>query len=143
MAGAAEDHQVGLLRVLDNIGAGQEAAHAVPEENIGQVGIIGFHQIVELVHVLHHMAPALIVGKKAQILGDGDGFAVAQMVVAYHKDAVLGKEKGKIVVAVDILGNAVGDLQYGSGRSVGHALPGVDMVFACAGCKSKITETWH
>ena len=143
MAGAAEDHQVGLLRVLDNIGAGQEAAHAVAEENIGQVGVIRFHQVVELVHVLHHIVPAVILGEKAQILGSGNGLAVAQMVVAHHKNAVLGKKSGKIVIAVNILGNAVGDLQNGPGGPVGPTLTGMDMVFAGAGCKSKITETWH
>ena len=143
VAGAAEDHQVGLLRVLDNIGTGQEAAHAVPKENIGQIGVIRFDQIVELVHVLHHIVPAVFLGEKAQIIGIGNRLAVAQMVVAHHKDAVLGKESGKIVVPVDMLGNAVGNLQNGPGRPVRHTLPGVDMVFAGAGCKSKITETWH
>ena len=98
---------------------------------------------MELIHVPDHIVPAVGLGEEAQILRGGDGLTVAQMVVAHHKYAVLGKEIGKIVVPVNMLGNAVGNLQNCPGLPVRHTLPGVDMVFAGAGCKSKITETGH
>ena len=130
VAGAAENGSVILAGVLDQVGAGEEAAHAVAEHHIGQAGVLLHRPVMKLFHIPQHIVPAIPGGEKAQVLRAVDGFTVPQMVVGHHEAAVLGQKLHKLSVAVDMLRNTVGDLDNGLGVPIGQAFQSADTVHA-------------
>ena len=129
--------------MLDEIGAGEEAAHAVAEDHIGQAGILLAHEIMELVDVGDHIIPAVFLGKKALIRGGLDGLAVAEVIVAHGDEAVLREEGHEITVAVHVLGDAVLDLDNTPGRSVREAFQTADGILAGAGREAEFFKNGH
>ena len=69
---------------------------------------------------------------------------MSQMVVPHYRIAVLCEETGKGVVAADMLGNAVDQLDHRlRGAGFGQPLHRVDLVEAVAGGKSKFLQNSH
>ena len=76
----------------------------------GQPGILLPQPLVQQMDIVHHRLPG---GSVAEIHRHGplrQGLAVAQMVMARHKDALLIEIPGEAVVSQDVLRHAVGDL---------------------------------
>ena len=71
-------------------------------------------------------------GKEALLRRGGNGLAMAQMVVAHGDKAVVGQKSHEIAVTVDMLGNAVLDLDDTPRRAVGQAFQAVNGVFSGA-----------
>lgn len=80
MPRAADYHGVRLLRMADDIGAHKEAAHAVPEENIWQVGVLLVHDVVQPVDIPDDIVPAVALGEEALLAAVVDGLAVTKVI---------------------------------------------------------------
>ena len=65
LAGAADDDALESLGVINDIGAGQEAAHAVAEQEVGDIGVLGCGELVERVHIAHDIIPAVFFREEA------------------------------------------------------------------------------
>ena len=65
------------------------------------------------------------------------------MVVAHHRQPLLIEIAGKAVVAADMLGYTVGNLQHGTRRSLRQPLHGVELGLAVAGEKGELGEICH
>ena len=100
-AGAHDDGTVQLLAPLAEILPGIERAHAVPQQEIRHAGVELLCQLGHGVKVLQHGAVAVRLGEIAVVGLGADGTAVAQMIVAGHKDAPLGQRFGQRFVAVN------------------------------------------
>ena len=133
LAGAADDDALEPLRMVNDIGAGQEAAHAVAEQEVGDVGILGGGQLMELIHVAHDIVPAVLFREEAQLLLVFGGLAVAEVVVCDDDKAVIGQKLHEWGVTIDMLGDAVRDLQNGADFAVGGAFSCKYLVFPVSG----------
>ena len=67
LPGAAEDGGVVLVRITNQIGAGQKTAHAVPEKDIGNVMKFLPNLIPQGFHIIDGISPAVLSVKTAQI----------------------------------------------------------------------------
>ena len=143
MPRAADYHGVRLLRMADDIGAHKEAAHAVPEENIWQVGVLLVHDVVQPVDIPDDIVPAVALGEEALLAAVVDGLAVAKVIVADDDEAVIGEKTGKIVIALDMLGDAVLYLHDAARLAFRRPLADVDAVFSGAGVEIKIRKIRH
>ena len=132
MTCAAENYAVVFIRVLYEIGAREEAAHAVPEEHVGKLRVLFRHDVVQLVHIVHDAPPAVFLGKEALLLGYAYALAVAEVVVACGDKAVIRQKLHEWPVAVNVLGNAVGYLHYRARLAVRYTLECVDACSAGA-----------
>ena len=140
---AAEYDAVVLIRVLYEICAREEAAHAMPKEHVGKLRVLIGHDVMQLVHIVHDAPPAVLLGKKALLLGNADALAVAEVVVARDDKTVIRQKLHERPVAVNVLGDAVGDLHYRARLAVRYALERMDAGSAGARLKIKILKTWH
>ena len=131
MTGAAENGSVILAGVSDQVGAGEKAAHTVAKHYIGQAGMLLHRPIMQLFHIPQHIVPAVPGGEETQIFRAIDGFSMAQMVVGNHNIAVPGQKFHEFRIAVNMLGNAVSNLNNGLGFAIGQILFGADAVHAC------------
>ena len=129
--------------MVNNVGAGQEAAHAVAEQEVGDIGVLGGGQLVELIHVAHDIVPAVLFRKEAQLLLVFGSLAVAEVVVGDDDKAVVGQKLHKRSIAVNVLGDAVRDLQNGADFAVGGAFSCKYLVFPVSGQKPEIMKRWH
>ena len=112
MAAGAHNNGPGQpLPVALDILAGQKAAHAVPQDKIGQLGVIFLCEGAQGVNVLQHTAVAVGLGKKAPVFFARHRKAVAQMVVAHHQKALCGQPAGKAVIPAHVLVHTVNELQ--------------------------------
>ena len=143
LTGAADDDALESLRVVNDVGAGQEAAHAVAEQEVGDIGILGGGQLVELVHVAHNIVPAVLFRKEAQLLLVFGSFAVAEVIIGDDDKAVAGQKLHERGIAVNVLGDAVRDLQNGANFAVGGAFSCKYLVFPVSGQKPEIMKRWH
>ena len=115
MAGAAENRACQPFFVLQAVGAGHEAAHAVPQQEIRQLRILGLHLPAQGVGVFDQRVPAVLVGKIALHRGV---LAMAQMSVAHDDETGLIQRLSGRVVAVDMLRHAVDELHHCFGLSL-------------------------
>ena len=76
MAGAAENCSCQPFLVFQAVGAGHEAAHAVPQQEIGQIRVLGLRFPAQGVGVFDQRVPAVLFGKIALHRGV---LAMAQM----------------------------------------------------------------
>ena len=98
---------------------------------------------MEQLDVRHHRLPRGAVAKVDGGSALRQRAAVAQMVVAHHGDPLLIEIAGKAVVAADMLGYTVGNLQHGTRRSLRQPLHGVELGLAVAGEKGELGEICH
>ena len=112
LPGAREDGPVDCSGATAQVGAGEEGAHGVAQQEIGYPGKPLAHLLTEGVHVLGHQAPAVVAGKIAKLSRRLPGLAVAQMVLAAHHIAVGIEVAGEVVIPPHVLGNAVDDLHH-------------------------------
>ena len=104
------------------IGAGDEGAHAVAEQRHRQAGV-GFGGVAaQGVHVGHHLVPAAVGGEMAAQPRRG---AVAAVVVGIDGVAGAGQRLGEAVVARRVFAHAVGDQHHGARRAVRQPAGGV------------------
>ena len=143
LARAADDNALEPLRVINDVGAGQETAHAVAKQEVGDIGILGGGQFVELIHVAHDIVPAVLFRKEAQLLLVFGGLAVAKVVVCHDDKTVIGQKLHERGVAIDMLGDAVRDLQNGADFAIGGTFSCKYLVFSISGQKPKIMKRWH
>ena len=115
MAGAAENCSCQPFLVFQAVGAGHEAAHAVPQQEIGQIRVLGLRFPAQGVGVFDQRVPAVLVGKIALHRGV---LAMAQMSVAHDDETGLIQRLGGRVVAVDMLRHAVDELHHCFGLSL-------------------------
>ena len=126
----ADDAPGELPGVVDQIGAGKEAAHGMSQQEIGNAGETAALHDVQLVHVGDDVLPAVLLGEKALVGGVGDGFPVAEVIVPDDGEAVARKELRELVIPVDILRDAVGKLQDRFRRPiVGQPAERADRIF--------------
>ena len=100
--------------MANEVAAGEERAHRVSHQHLGEGRILLLQHAVEGVDVVGDGLPCGAVAKIDGGAVGGDGFTVTEVVVACHHHAVAIEKTGEIVIAVDILCHAVGDLQYGN-----------------------------
>ena len=143
LAGTADDDALEPLGVVNDIGAGQEAAHAVAEQKVGYAGVFGGGELVERVHIAHDIVPAVLFCEKAQLLFVFCGLTMAKVVIRDDDETVFCEKLHKRSVTVDMLGDAMRDLQDGAHFAVGRALSGKYVVFPISGQKPKIMKRWH
>ena len=143
MPGSAENDGIILTGIFYDISAGQEAAHAVAKEDIWQVGVLCAHDLPKPVHILHNAVPAVLRGEKAQVREVFGGLAVAQMVIPGNNKAVFRKKGHKIVIALNIFRNAMGNLNHCPGSPVRQAFAGVHPVHSRAGTEVEILKNGH
>ena len=93
--------------VLD-LGLGQRRAHAVPEGDEWESGILGQSDFGQLLDIGSHVLPC---GQSClSEVVKTCCFAVPAKVEGVHDVAVCGQEAGETVVSSAVLGDAVGDL---------------------------------
>ena len=110
--------------------SGQKASHAVTEENIGDIRKLFPDLFPQLFHVLDNEGPAVVFGKNALFIQPGNGLAVTEMVVADGNIGVFRKKAHEILVAVNMFGDSVGNLDNAFGRTIGDAHSGADFILA-------------
>ena len=104
MAGAAENRPCQPVFVFQTVGAGHKAAHAVPQQKIGQSGVLGLRFPAQGVGVFDQRVPAILVGKIALHRRVP---AMAQMGMPHHQKARLIQRFRRRVIAVDMLRHSV------------------------------------
>ena len=129
--------------IADQVAAGQKGAHAVAHEAQRHTGKLPPQLLVQQLDIRHHRLPRGAVAKVDGGSALRQGAAVAQMVVAHHRQPLLIEVAGEAVVAADVLGYAVGNLQHGTGRSLRQPLHGVEPGLAVAGEKGELGEICH
>ena len=129
--------------IADQVAAGQKGAHAVAHEAQRHTGKLPPQLLVQQLDVRHHRLPRGAVAKVDGGAALRQRAAVAQMVVAHHGDPLLIEIAGKAVVAADMLGYTVGNLQHGTRRSLRQPLHGVELSLAVAGEKGELGEICH
>ena len=104
-------------------GAGQKGTHAVTEKEIGQIRKFLFGLSQKIVTVLGGSGPAAvkIEGRDAAV-----GLTVAHMVLAHHQVPLGIEIPCKIIVAHEMLGDAVNELYHGDGLAFRLPTVGVD-----------------
>ena len=140
-AGAHDDGPVHHAGIADQKAPGQEAAHAVAQQEEGHAGEVRLHFPAQGRHIVHRLLPAVLVCKVDGRAALRQGLAVAQMVVAHHRKALFHQEPGEAVISANILRHAVGDLQNRTG-SLGVVAPEpcVEGRGAIGGRKGKILD---
>ena len=100
---------------------------------------------VQAVDVIHCVLPAVLFTEIYRRAALGEGLAVAQMVVAHHHDALLVEIPGKIVIALNVLCHAVGDLQNGPEFDflIRDPQAGVELRFPIRGEKTEMFTICH
>ena len=93
--------------VLD-VRLGQRRAHAVPEGDQRQVGVLGAGDLGELLDIGGHVVPGGYPGL-SEFVGSG-GLAVSAQVEGVNDAALGGQETGQPVVSPAVFGDAVSDL---------------------------------
>ena len=126
MAGTAEDGAANLTGVTDQIGAGDEGAHGVSEEEVGDAGKYLGRPPLEGVQIVHHVRPAVLLAKVDPGLSLRHGETVSQVVMGHHRKPIGTEEPGKGRIAPAVLRHAVGNLHYAADRP-GDRRPLVDM----------------
>ena len=97
--------------MLGEVAAGDEAAHGVGEDEVGEARPqLAAGQLAHAVDVCDEGVEPAFHGHVAQEGGVRAAAAVADVVVAAHGKAVLGKEASELVVALDVLAHAVDEL---------------------------------
>ena len=143
MSGPAEDGRVIEIGMQDQKRAGQKASHAVAEEHIGQVRKLFCHLLPELFHILDDIVPAAFLGKNTLFLQACNGLAVTEMVVSDGDKTVFRQKAHEVLIAVDVLGNTVRDLDDASGGPIRCADSGVNLVLTRRGLIIEIPEFRH
>ena len=144
VARAAQDAAVQPAGVADQVGPGEEGAHGVAEEEIGDAGKDLGGPPAQLLHVLHRVAPAVLISEVDHGAALHQGLAVAQVVVGHHGEAVAAEEAGEGLVAGAVLRHAVGDLHHpGDGAAQGRPLVDMDQGPAVAGWKVELRRDHH
>ena len=113
------------------------------EQEVGDIGILGGGQLVELVHVAHNIVPAVLFREEAQLLLVFGGLAVAEVVVGDDGKAVVGQKLHERGVAIDMLSDAVRNLQNGADFAVWGTFSCKYLVFSISGQKPEIMKRWH
>ena len=124
MPGTAENGSVIKLGIADQEGSGQEASHAVAEENIGDVVIFFPDMIPQALHILDDVIPAVLFRKNTLLIQTGSGLAVAKVVVADGNIAMFNLQEGQRVrVTLSIDAHEYQDRWYNNFRAVNVANP--------------------
>ena len=113
------------------------------EQEVGDIGVLGGSELMELVHIAHNVVPAVLFREEAQLLLVFSGFAVTEMVIGDDDETVFREKLHKRGITVDVLGNTVRDLQDGAHFAIRRALSGKHVVFPISGQKPKIMKRWH
>ena len=142
LSGAGENGRGDRTWPANQIGAGEEGAHGVPQHHIGQVRILVAQQKPQLTDVLRYQIPAVLRAEVA-VQMVVHGLAVAQMVLAGHQKALPGQPGGEGGVTVDVFRHAVDDLHHGPGRTLRPPHMGIAAVDAVAGRKIKFLLRYH
>lgn len=101
-------------------------------------------QYAQRAHVVGQIAPAAFLPQKAVFLCARCGGPVAQQIASHHGDSMTGQMAGEDIIAQDILGNAVDQLDHGAGRLlVGQPPHGMNHMHAVRGQIGKLLETGH
>lgn len=91
-------------------------------------GILLRHNVMQDFQVFDNMAPAVFRAEHALIRLAGDGLSVAQVVIPHHQEAIVCKKFHEITVTVNMLCNAMGDLDNGTHRPLRHALQPMELI---------------
>ena len=117
VARAAQDGAGKPLSVARQIGAGHETAHGMAEQEIRRLpGVARRHRLAQRVHVVDEDVLAALYRQASPFLRVGHALAVAHMVVSAHHVALRGQKPREVVVAADVFGHAVDDLNDAHGR---------------------------
>ena len=83
------------------------------QQEIGEVGKLAVGQFAELFQIVHHIVPTALRAEiePGRILRNGQ--AVTDMVISHHGKALLRQILRKGLIAQNIFGNAVSNLQNG------------------------------
>ena len=127
----------------DDVGAREEAAHGVAENEDRQGIILLAQALIELAHVADDELPAAVLSEITEVLGFGDAQTVAEMVVPRDDEAVRREVLGKVIIAADMLGNAVAELHNADRLTVRQPLADVNRIFAVAGGKTEFVKYRH
>ena len=143
LTGAADDRALEHVGVLDDVCSGEEAAHAVTKQEVGEIGILRGFQTAQTIHILNDHIPALFFTEEAVLAGVLRRAAVAEVIVRYHDKAVGSHELHEGNIALAVLRDTVSDLQDAADLSIGDAFNEEDVVFAVAGQKCKFIQGRH
>ena len=126
------------------------------QQEIGQAGKTLSGRRAEGTDVVADVPPAVLVGEIAVFLPARGGlaesqtgrvlaaFAVSQVVVPHHGEAVVRQKPGKGGIAPDVFRDAVDQLDHSAGRAAfGKPLHGVDPVDPVTGGKGKFSARGH
>ena len=105
------------------------------QDEIGDTGALA--AFPELVDVSDQQQIAVRAAEPAQLVLAFGGQTVAQMGVAHHLDALRRQEAAKFVIAADMLGHAVDELQNRPGLPLGDPADAVEPMRAVQGGKIK------
>ena len=85
--GADQDTAGKPVTVFGQVQAGDERAHRVTKQKIGEIGITLLHQVSQMLYILHEVFPAVTCCEKAQLRSAGNGSPMANMVIAADNEA--------------------------------------------------------
>ena len=104
------------------------------EKEVGFAGKDLGGAAAQLLHVVHHVPPALLLSQVDHGAVFNQGLSVAQVVVGHHHEAMAAQILGEGCVARAVLGHAVGDLDHARDAAAGRRpLVDMDQGFAVAG----------
>ena len=115
VVGTGKDRPLQAAAVVQQVGHGDVAAHAVAQQEDRQFRVLLADMVVQAGQVADHLAPAALVGEVAQLVGFG-GPAVAALVDRIEVVAGSVQRGGETLVATGVLGHAVGQHHRADGR---------------------------
>ena len=122
---------------------GQKRPHAVSEDIIRPVRKTLLKLFLYFMEILHH-TPETVFSEIAPVLRAFDRIPVSQMVVADNRNPPFIQIPGKIIIPVDVLHHAVGDLKHRLYRfSLRNPADAVNLCFPVRRFKIKILFFSH
>src|SRR6201999_218598 len=107
---AGQHHGRHVAAVVQQVLLDGERAHAVPEEHVRNVRMLGLRQPGQYGDVVDQRLPAARTELAQCRCGGRGGGTVAAVVLAHDDEARAGERTGERVVAADVLAHAVGQL---------------------------------
>ena len=141
--GAHDDGSIQLLPILAEVLTSVEGTHTMAQKEIGQPGIGLFGKLGQAMDVRKNSAVGILIGKIAVVRLGSDGIAVTQMVMAGDQEPPLIEPLSKVLVPLDILHHAVGNLQDSPGLPLREPSDPMDLPSGGVGRKIEVFGSCH
>jgi len=108
-ARSAEQHPGKPVAMGHHISARHKGAHAVPQQKHRQIGVRLLFLGAQNMQIFHQQVPAVLLGKKAEIVRCADRFTMAAEIHPGHENSIFCKKRRKLRITLHVFRHPVGN----------------------------------